>query len=383
VRTSKQLPHDGDDKSATGHSRKKGKKDKTVYEEGFERKKSRRDYLEAYKDSDSMFLFLERSNNDRKVHLALAHCYVNKDDIVVLNGKWYRWSLVYTNEIISVETCTNVPTLLRDIYQRNAAKESASKLLDVDNLDNAEQVLPQGWKLLLELKGCKRGNKNEFNWVPHASIQKSEIREGGNGLIAEKRFYPGETIGVYAGPFVVDDNGEVFQTNLPFEPKPSDERLSGLNLKTSDYSITVMNSKGLYNIVNPEPGPNKPLFLGMHFINSWNRTFMKKTKIRGVDRTNCVIEIDGGISAIKRIEAGSEILCDYGKGHDKADSSGTSKTESVILEEPANSKADDKDSGKTDDNTGEKKKGGENDPEVAAEDSGKGKNDPAAEEFAI
>ena len=110
---------------------------------------------------------------------------------------------------------------------------------------------------------------------------------------------------------------------------------------------------------------------------------MKKTKIRGVDRTNCVIEIDGGISAIKRIEAGSEILCDYGKDHDKADSSGTSKTESVVLKESANSKADDKDSGKTGDNTGEKKEGGENDPKVAAEDSGKGKNDPAAEEFAI
>ena len=45
---------------------------------------------------------------------------------------------------------------------------------------------------------------------------------------------------MYAGPFVVDDNGKVFQTDRPFEPKPLDERLSGLNLKTSEYSITVI-----------------------------------------------------------------------------------------------------------------------------------------------
>ena len=289
------------------------------YEAGFEKVIDRSIYLETYSDIKSMDLhFNSLPGQDAKVKKAMARCFFHKDKLETLQGDWYRWKLVYEQEISKKEAKSkiNVPTLLQQIMERKKKKQTVhDNLLDPKNMDFDAEVLPLGWKLLLELKGSKRA-QGEDSWHSHLSLQNSSIANAGKGIVAERRFDKDQYIGMYAGPLAKGRGGKPYRNKKPFRPKPTDEELANSGVAITQYCSTLMDKEGHYVVVKPDPGVGHHLYLGMHFINSWKKT-VHGDNIKVQDKTNCVIEVDGGVKATKRIEPGTEILCDYGDHYDR------------------------------------------------------------------
>ena len=282
------------------------------YQPGFEKLSERTDYLGFYQDVASMKSCLENLHCVvRKTLLgAFSNIFLNKDKVEQLRGKWYRWRLVHSGSINTDAFKLNPELALSKMHQKVGPGE---RRVNLETPDMDSDIIAKGWKFVLDLK------TSEGLWQPHVSVRRSSLGHGGNGLFAERRFVANELFGVYTGFLAEDSDGKPYVSSVPFEKKPSDEFLAReKGVTISDYSITVMNSKGLWNVIDAKPtysDDTNHVFLGMQYINNWTQVWTDRKAGQVGNKTNCEIQVDGSVRTLKRVDMNREFFYSYGSEH--------------------------------------------------------------------
>jgi hypothetical protein len=265
-------------------------------------------FSSSYREADHLS-YLHSGGSDRgKAYKKYAPAlyklgkeFLCPENFASYNGKLFRWKCTMDMPEPNYNGMDNLVDFLQQTQKMN---------------EEEDWHLPAGVSLTM----CLRNNLEElderkWNWTPWVRIGKSSVVGAGNGLFAAREFETGETIGFYVG-YVFHRHHEKW-TEMMSDGCLMDQRAFLNDEEGDSRTIQSVDTEGCRVLVNPHHGSDKeklwklPLFMGIHFINDFNKVCDESLKDKTNQFNNVWSDDQGGMKASKRITKGTELFLAY------------------------------------------------------------------------
>jgi hypothetical protein len=185
-------------------------------------------------------------------------------------------------------------------------------------------VLPPGWKWVLQLRA------RDGKWVDWIYIQQSNRVVANLGVFSARDFPKGSTIGYYCGVATRRSNRAGAG-----KARGNDEMADEAGNANREFS--ARNREGKWQIVvaekvEQEDTGQRPLYLGLHYINSACVGFKEGSKEydRAKKNQNCLLLVDGCMKAVKKIPPNVELLTPWNEQEYSAETEGRNGKRKIL-----------------------------------------------------